>query len=596
MTESIRTVLSPLLLISSLCGLRIIKISAGYPKLWFSLLYIPLLWSIYCFFVIDKGISFIPDESADYIIYVSLNIFTVWLSIFLGIYYNKKFRNCLKKLDVVDNTLRKLGTTTNYPKLNKRTIYLGLKFDQVNKHLHKLTTENICGIKRAWESPMLHSPRRQLPSSKHMTWIIIHLHLELQKISHEINSIFEIEMTWKMICYFGFIAEFFRELFTAIFIRYYVTNKRILIITIIILWLSWYISRIVLINYMCERVSAKANATGKVICKILYFSCDVEIRENILQFLLQITQAPLKFCGLRLFKFGYKFLYKVKPHHVHIVSKIDNKPPHFNTFVYFKIHDLLQDAVRVKEIDRENIKLLKKINIIHRLGGSVNCWAPDVKYKSKFEDQERRNNIIMKDNKLILKKICLAESQYPTRTFMRKWKRMHEAVEHHIQKQLAEKNQTKCFFDIGVKEENQKLGRLVFELYDSIAPRTCENFAAFCHGVNGLSYKYTPFHRIVSGYLCQGGDVTKFNGTGGTSIYGDSFDKDTTDSKFNITFKCLRTLNGNKTVFGRVIDGMNNIYKIEGFGTKTGKPMKSVIVLNCGILSTKRAYEVPSML
>lgn len=58
-----------------------------------------------------------------------------------------------------------------------------------------------------------------------------------------------------------------------------------------------------------------------------------------------------------------------------------------------------------------------------------------------------------------------------------------------IQKQLSDKSQTKCFFDIGLKEENQKLGRIVFELYDSIVPRTCENFAAFCRGVNGLSYK-----------------------------------------------------------------------------------------------------------
>lgn len=58
-----------------------------------------------------------------------------------------------------------------------------------------------------------------------------------------------------------------------------------------------------------------------------------------------------------------------------------------------------------------------------------------------------------------------------------------------VQRQLSEKSRTKCFFDIGLKEENQKLGRIVFELYDSIAPRTCENFAAFCRGVNGLSYK-----------------------------------------------------------------------------------------------------------
>ncbi|XP_039308745.1 peptidyl-prolyl cis-trans isomerase E-like [Solenopsis invicta] len=150
-----------------------------------------------------------------------------------------------------------------------------------------------------------------------------------------------------------------------------------------------------------------------------------------------------------------------------------------------------------------------------------------------------------------------------------------------VQKRLSEKSQTRCFFDIGLKEENQKLGRIIFELYDSIVPRTCENFAAFCHGVNGLSYKRTPFHRIVSGYWCQGGDVTKFDGTGGSSIYGDSFDKENSslrhtgpgilstcdnddgknDSKFNLTFKCLRTLDGDKTVFGRVIDGMNNIYK-----------------------------------
>lgn len=58
-----------------------------------------------------------------------------------------------------------------------------------------------------------------------------------------------------------------------------------------------------------------------------------------------------------------------------------------------------------------------------------------------------------------------------------------------VQNQLAERNRTICFFDIGIKENNQKLGRIVFELYDGIVPQTCENFAAFCRGVNGLSYK-----------------------------------------------------------------------------------------------------------
>lgn len=91
----------------------------------------------------------------------------------------------------------------------------------------------------------------------------------------------------------------------------------------------------------------------------------------------------------------------------------------------------------------------------------------------------------------------------------------------------------------------------------------------------------TPFHRIVLGYWCQGGDVTKFNGSGGTSIYGDSFENEnfnlrhagpgilsmcnndnTSDSKFNLTFRHLNTMNGKHVVFGKVVSGLSNIYKV----------------------------------
>lgn len=60
-----------------------------------------------------------------------------------------------------------------------------------------------------------------------------------------------------------------------------------------------------------------------------------------------------------------------KSRHAHISSKIDNKPPYFNASAYLKAFDLQQDAIRVKEIDKENMKLLKKMNIIHRLGVSI---------------------------------------------------------------------------------------------------------------------------------------------------------------------------------------------------------------------------------
>ncbi|XP_029160034.1 E3 SUMO-protein ligase RanBP2-like [Nylanderia fulva] len=243
------------------------------------------------------------------------------------------------------------------------------------------------------------------------------------------------------------------------------------------------------------------------------------------------------------------------------------------------------------------ITLLSMLLGVYHDKGHVDCWAPDIEYKSKLENQNLKNKIIMRENEIMLKKIRQVESEYPTREFLKDWKSMHEAVEHRaryvsvierlssssqVQKQLAEKSQTRCFFDIGLKGENQKLGRIVFELYNDIVPRTCENFAAFCRGINGLSYKNTPFHRIVSGYWCQGGDVTKFDGTGGTSIYGDSFDKENSnlrhmepgilsmcdnddgrnDSKFNLAFKRLKTVDGDRVVFGRVIGGMRNIYKV----------------------------------
>nr|XP_003700764.1 PREDICTED: peptidyl-prolyl cis-trans isomerase A-like [Megachile rotundata] len=175
-----------------------------------------------------------------------------------------------------------------------------------------------------------------------------------------------------------------------------------------------------------------------------------------------------------------------------------------------------------------------------------------------------------------------------------------------ILKSMNPSVRTKCFFEIKVRREKQTLGCIQFELYDDIVPKTCENFAALCSGkINGLSYKNTPFHRIVSGYWCQGGDVTKFNGSGGACIYGDSFenenynlrhagpgilsmcsdDENRSNSKFNLTFKRLETVDSKHVVFGKVVSGISNIYKIEEFGTKTGKPIKTIIISNCGVVS-----------
>jgi cyclophilin family peptidyl-prolyl cis-trans isomerase len=83
------------------------------------------------------------------------------------------------------------------------------------------------------------------------------------------------------------------------------------------------------------------------------------------------------------------------------------------------------------------------------------------------------------------------------------------------------------YLEFNVEEKN--IGRIIIELYDSIVPKTTKvklynskkNFKSFCNGnnSNGYSYKGCKIHRIIPGYILQGGDILKGDGTGSVSIY-----------------------------------------------------------------------------
>ena len=136
------------------------------------------------------------------------------------------------------------------------------------------------------------------------------------------------------------------------------------------------------------------------------------------------------------------------------------------------------------------------------------------------------------------------------------------------------------FFDITVG--GQSAGRIEIELYND-APNTAENFRALCTGEKGvgksgkaLHYKGCAFHRIIPGFMAQGGDFTKFNGTGGESIYGEKFADEnfnrkhtgpgilsmanagpnTNGSQFFLCFDAFPHLDGKHTVFGKVTSGI----------------------------------------
>jgi len=166
------------------------------------------------------------------------------------------------------------------------------------------------------------------------------------------------------------------------------------------------------------------------------------------------------------------------------------------------------------------------------------------------------------------------------------------------------------FFDISI--DGKPAGKIVMELFADTCPKTAENFRALCTGEKGmgkqgkpLSFKGSSFHRVIPNFMCQGGDFTRGNGTGGESIYGDKFADETfqgksgkhfgpgtlsmanagpntNGSQFFLCTAPTPWLDGKHVVFGQVVSGYDVVKAMEAVGTQSGATTKKVTISDCG--------------
>jgi len=160
------------------------------------------------------------------------------------------------------------------------------------------------------------------------------------------------------------------------------------------------------------------------------------------------------------------------------------------------------------------------------------------------------------------------------------------------------------FFDMTIGGES--VGRIVMELRDDVVPKTAKNFKELCLKPKGQGFKESSFHRVIPDFMCQGGDFTRGNGTGGKSIYGEKFEDEnfqlkhtgpgilsmanagpnTNGSQFFLCTAKTAWLDGKHVVFGSVKDeaSMNVVKAIEKVGSDSGKTSKKVVIADCGVL------------
>ena len=266
----------------------------------------------------------------------------------------------------------------------------------------------------------------------------------------------------------------------------------------------------------------------------------------------------------------------------------------------------------VLKLDADNVKALYRAGVATSATG---CFDEAKEFLTKAAKLDPKNKLVRREYKQLKQRIKEAKAKEKSTYgnlfskvggLYNEKKSIKASVDHdkHV-------NCPVVYFDVSIGGAEPE--RIEFELYADTTPKTAENFRALCTGEHGnctaeghkdkpLSYKGSIFHRIIPGFMCQGGDITNGNGTGGESIYGRKFDDEdfgskhdvpgllsmansgpnTNGSQFFITTVPTPHLDGKHVVFGRVKSGMETVKKMESVETNSDKPLADVKIVDCG--------------
>ncbi|XP_063616087.1 uncharacterized protein LOC134789385 [Cydia splendana] len=318
---------------------------------------------------------------------------------------------------------------------------------------------------------------------------------------------------------------------------------------------------------------------------------------------------------------------------------VDDHPPELFPDMYLKPRRLNYYARQLEQNMQVNKDLLKKINIIQRTGGFVDCWArpqPNNKHnKLMVKKRQRDMDAVLVTNQYFYNRLLIARSEQPlTKEFDHMWKDTKqklilgaslpfilfktEKIDRGVHDPAFDKPmniyRSKVALDIRVLN-GSKIGKVMIELFSDIAPRTCQLFLSLVKGdKRGFAYTGCRIFRIVPELYCRGGDVEKDNGygcfipesevepsapenfelkhtvPGVVSMVVTSGNEVT--GQFNIIFKPLPQLDGKHVVFGRIVAGPAQfLERISALGLPLGTTTSDCVVHACGAYSRKGQYR-----